>query len=88
MSEAAVAADPGGDGIGKKQLCEELGWSRSRLDRRLNEDETFPVLSRGNQAGGWSFDLVTVKAYLEPERSGRSSPRTWRRPRAWRPAPT
>jgi hypothetical protein len=38
-----------------------------KLDRRLDEDADFPVVSRGTQAGGWQFDLEAVKAYLEPE---------------------
>lgn len=67
MSEAAVAADPGERDVGKKQLCEELGWSRSRLDRRLDEDEAFPVVSRGTQAGGWKFNVAAVREYLQPE---------------------
>ncbi|MBN3848360.1 hypothetical protein G3N58_16200 [Paraburkholderia sp. Ac-20342] len=50
--------------IDKKQLCEALGWSRPRLDRRLAEDADFPVLRRGNRGGGWRFDLGAVIAHL------------------------
>lgn len=53
--------------VGKKALCEILGWSRMKLDRRLDEDEAFPVETRGTQAGGWAFDVDAVQAYLEPE---------------------
>lgn len=65
---SAVAADQQPSQIvGKKQLCERLGWSRMKLDRRLDADESFPVLKRGTQAGGWEFDAEAVAAYLEPE---------------------
>lgn len=67
MSEAAVAADPGERVVGKKALCAALKWSRMKLDRRLDEDAAFPVLTRGNRAGGWAFDLDAVTAYLQPE---------------------
>lgn len=50
--------------VGKKELAAELGWSRPRLDRRLNEDPAFPVLSRGDQAGGWRFDVAAVRRHL------------------------
>lgn len=56
----------GTDGlIGKSALCEALGWTRPRLDRRLNSDENFPIAHRGSAGGGWQFDLAAVRAYLE-----------------------
>jgi hypothetical protein len=50
--------------LGKKELCEALGWSRPRLDRRIATDKNFPVLQRGNQSGGWQFDLTDVVKHL------------------------
>lgn len=50
--------------VGKKELAERLGWSRPTLDRRIDQDRNFPVAMRGNQQGGWGFDLDEVKAYL------------------------
>jgi hypothetical protein len=50
--------------VGKKALCDHLGWSRPTLDKRLKTDRNFPVVSRGDQSGGWSFDPVAVDAYL------------------------
>jgi phage terminase Nu1 subunit (DNA packaging protein) len=50
--------------VGKKQLCDALGWSRARLDSRISADENFPVLQRGNQGGGWLFDIAAVLRYL------------------------
>lgn len=50
--------------IGKKELCEALKWSRPKLDRRLQGDEHFPIVSRGDQAGGWKFRLQDVLDYL------------------------
>lgn len=50
--------------VGKKQLCEILGWSRMRLDRRLDEDASFPIEARGTQAGGWQFDVAAVQAHV------------------------
>lgn len=50
--------------VGKAQLAQRLGWSRPTLDRRLKEDPAFPVISRGTQAGGWSFDPAAVEAHL------------------------
>jgi phage terminase Nu1 subunit (DNA packaging protein) len=70
MSEAVAAAPRI---VGKKALCEDvLRWSRMRLDRRLEADPEFPVVTRGTQAGGWAFDADAVLAYLgasvnEPE---------------------
>ncbi|WP_069267411.1 hypothetical protein [Paraburkholderia nodosa] len=55
----------GTDGvIGKAALADALGWTRPKLDRRLDSDESFPIAKRGTRAGGWEFDLATVKAYL------------------------
>lgn len=64
MPAAAVKSSAGSDCIGKKELAAALGWSRPRLDRRLNEDPHFPVHSRGGKGGGWEFDLALVLAYL------------------------
>lgn len=56
----------GTDGlVGKTALCEALGWTRPKLDRRLDSDENFPIAQRGTRAGGWAFDLAAVRAYLE-----------------------
>ena len=41
-----------------------MGWSRPTLDKRLKVDPTFPVVSRGDQSGGWGFELAAVRAYL------------------------
>jgi hypothetical protein len=60
----AAAAARTGATIGKKELADRLGWSRPKLDRRLTEDKNFPVESRGDQSGGWRFDLAKVKAHL------------------------
>lgn len=60
----AAEVAPAARVVGKKQLCEILGWSRSRLDRRLDADPKFPVSARGGQAGGWAFDVAAVEAYL------------------------
>ncbi|WP_261533574.1 DUF1441 family protein [Burkholderia multivorans] len=58
----------GTDGaIGKAALAEALGWTRPKLDRRIDSDESFPILRRGTRAGGWEFDLAAVKAYLAGE---------------------
>ena len=53
--------------IGKAALCAALGWTRPRLDRRLDSDGNFPVSKRGTRAGGWEFDLAAVCAYLGAE---------------------
>ncbi|HEX8026987.1 MAG TPA: hypothetical protein VF491_00920 [Vicinamibacterales bacterium] len=50
--------------VGKAALCEALGWTRPRLDRRLESDAAFPVAKRGTRAGGWEFDVAAVKGYL------------------------
>lgn len=66
MSEAAVVAERRERVVDKKGLCAELGWSRMKLDRRLEEDGAFPVLARGGQGAPWSFDVDAVTAYLQP----------------------
>jgi hypothetical protein len=66
----AAASAPARDGmarIGKKELALALGWARTTLDRRLASDAKFPVESRGDQAGGWAFDLAKVRRYLNGE---------------------
>jgi hypothetical protein len=50
--------------VGKKELCSHLGWGRPRLDRTLERDKFFPVVSRGDQSGGWKFRKAEVDAYL------------------------
>jgi hypothetical protein len=50
--------------VGKAGLCDALGWTRPRLDRRLESDAAFPVAKRGTRAGGWEFDVAVVRAYL------------------------
>ncbi|CAB3759401.1 hypothetical protein [Paraburkholderia solisilvae] len=64
-----------GEIVDKKQLCERLGWSRPKLDRRLRTDENFPVLWRSNRSGPWQFDLDAVVAHLEA--AGESAERRW-----------
>ncbi len=64
MAAAAVKSSESSPFIGKKELCARLGWSRPRLDRRLDEDPHFPVQSRGGKGGGWEFDADLVEAYL------------------------
>jgi phage terminase Nu1 subunit (DNA packaging protein) len=53
-------------GIGKTQLCVELGWTRPKLDRILERDPHFPILWRGGEGRGrgWGFNLDTVQDYL------------------------
>jgi phage terminase Nu1 subunit (DNA packaging protein) len=55
--------------VGKAALCEALGWTRPRLDRRLESDAAFPVAKRGTRAGGWEFDVAAIKAYLSGAQS-------------------
>ena len=50
--------------VGKADLCAALGWSRPRLDRRLESDAAFPVKTRGDRSGGWEFDLDAIEDYL------------------------
>jgi phage terminase Nu1 subunit (DNA packaging protein) len=74
--------------IGKAALAEALGWTRPKLDRRLESDARFPVVTRGTKAGGWEFDLAAVRTYLDPEAPPASPPRSARpRPPPRRPAP-
>ncbi|CAB3759405.1 hypothetical protein [Paraburkholderia solisilvae] len=51
--------------VGKSALCRLLGWSRPKLDLRLETDAVFPVLQRGAQGGGWRFDPAAVLDYLQ-----------------------
>lgn len=51
--------------VGKKELCVALGWSRPKLDKRLKTDPKFPIVSRGDQSGGWAFDPDAVNRYLD-----------------------
>lgn len=67
MTAAAEAAAPASRILDKKSLCEELGWSRMKLDRRLEGDAAFPVKSRGDQGAPWEFDLAEVRSYLDGE---------------------
>lgn len=67
MGMPAEAAAPAEGVASKKRLCELLGWSRMKLDRRIETDATFPVQARGTRAGGWKFDVSAVTAYLAPE---------------------
>lgn len=64
MTRAGVTPAAADGVIGKAALCEALGWTRPRLDRRLDSDESFPVARRGTRAGGWEFDLAAVQSYL------------------------
>jgi phage terminase Nu1 subunit (DNA packaging protein) len=50
--------------VGKAALAQILGWTRPKLDRRLQSDAAFPVVQQGNQAGGWAFNPDAVKSYL------------------------
>lgn len=67
-----------GSPIGKQQLCVTLGWSRARLDRRIESDPGFPVLQRGTRGGGWLFDVSAVKTHIASVASTRrpGRPRT------------
>lgn len=77
-----------GKTVGKKELAEALGWTRPKLDRRLESDAGFPVVTRGTKAGGWEFDLAAVRAYLDPEEAPPPPPRPARpRPADRKPAP-
>lgn len=65
MSAAAMAADDEGKLVGKYALAKSLGWTRDRLDRRIEADPDFPIVERGGGAGErWQFDLDAVRAYL------------------------
>lgn len=50
--------------VGKKEIAEHLRWSRPRLDRELERNPHFPVVSRGDQSGGWKFDKAAIDRYL------------------------
>jgi hypothetical protein len=53
---------------GKGALCAALGWTRPRLELRLESDPNFPIKRRGRLNGtgvnAWEFDIEAVKAYL------------------------
>ena len=52
--------------VDKVRLCELLGWSRPTLDKRLREDQNFPVLQAGEGRGvPWKFDAAAVLAYVQ-----------------------
>lgn len=80
--------------IGKADLAEALGWTRPKLDRRLDSDASFPVVARGTRAGGWQFDLAAVRAYLDGKPVPKASApapapkRSARKPVAAEPTPT
>jgi hypothetical protein len=59
-----MAGAAAGKIVGKSELAEHLGWSRPRLDRELGRNPNFPCISRGDQSGGWKFDLKAVDGYL------------------------
>ena len=60
--------------VGKAALCEALGWTRPRLDRRLESDAAFPVAKRGTRAGGWEFDVAAIKSYLSGAQPKKAAP--------------
>ena len=60
--------------VGKAALCEALGWTRPRLDRRLESDAAFPVAKRGTRAGGWEFDVAAIKLYLSGAQPKKAAP--------------
>ena len=62
---AKAAADEDDLIVGKRDLCERLGWSRPTLDHRLKVDPSFPVRTVGDRSGGWEFEVETVEAYLQ-----------------------
>lgn len=64
MQTAISAPNGAGQVVGKKELCAQLGWTRPKLDRRLDSDPNFPVRRRGSATGGWEFDIAAVDAYL------------------------
>lgn len=72
VTPSAGSVTPGT--IGKAALCAALGWTRPRLDRRLESDGSFPVAKRGTRAGGWEFDLAVVLTYLGIEPSVAAHP--------------
>ncbi|WP_431276264.1 hypothetical protein ACQ858_08425 [Variovorax ureilyticus] len=60
--------------VGKAELAAALGWTRPRLDRRLENDASFPVRKRGTRAGGWEFDVDAVVAYLDGQSVAQAEP--------------
>jgi len=68
------ASHTGSQYIGKSALCQLLGWSRPRLDLRLETDPRFPVAQRGVRGGGWRFDASAVLAYLRGDGNGARGP--------------
>lgn len=55
--------------VGKGELAAALGWTRPRLELRIDSDPNFPVAKRGRGNGRgatneWTFDVDTVLAYL------------------------
>lgn len=72
MTAAQAAAPPAAQVVGKKTLCEILGWSRPTLDARLAKDPLFPVASHGGKGGGWEFDVGAVQRYLAGATGGRT----------------
>lgn len=64
MGAAAAPKAMGQTIVGKKALCEAIGWTRPKLDRRLLSDRSFPVRHRGDNTGGWEFCVEDVQAYL------------------------
>ncbi|WP_175760529.1 hypothetical protein [Burkholderia anthina] len=73
--------------IGKAALADALGWTRPKLDRRLDSDRSFPILKRGTRAGGWEFDLAAVRAYLSGESGSVNRPAAKTAARVARAAP-
>lgn len=67
MSVAAEAPAPVARTFDKKRLCEALGWSRMKLDRRLEADPAFPVVVKGVQGEPWQFDYEAVLEHLQPD---------------------
>ena len=60
--------------VGKAELAAALGWTRPRLDRRLENDAAFPVRRRGTRAGGWEFNVDDVVAYLDGQSVAQAEP--------------
>jgi len=60
--------------VGKRALCERLGWSRPALDRRIRADKGFPVLRCGNRGTPWQFDIDAVLAHLANSPAPRRDP--------------
>lgn len=62
--EGPVTIPPQREQVGKILLATALGWTRPRLDRRIESDPNFPIHRRGDQRGGWVFILADVVDYL------------------------